>query len=375
MRLVIDARSYTDVSGYRWNYKIGYLGLWSEADIEDARSRGELLALVDTTAQAPGAAAIIEWAAGAVQNPFTLQSWVRARNESHADAVVRCSAADLPHVLDVLSTDYFRLWLVDDVAGGEPPMVAPKIALPRTVTLLGLAYVAAPQSGGPYSMSVFYDDSWHAPAAAAATPAPSVPEADRPGELAEQSPMANPPLETQPERNLDVEELSAADPTNPFPGIPVGLPSSTPPDGSAGSDGSSTASQRPVAAAALSTSSVTAPAPRSPDSPSSLSRPVTTGVRLDPAATMTAGPPPAALQVMVPPAGSTQPVKPDTPAPAANPVSSPRLDHAWVSSVMREVLDVADALGAAGAPAAATLLHQAASHGLEVGKLLQMAGL
>jgi hypothetical protein len=42
---------------------------------------------------------------------------------------------------------------------------------------------------------------------------------------------------------------------------------------------------------------------------------------------------------------------------------------------MRQALDVADALDKAGAPAAALIIHQAAAHGIEVGRILQLAGL
>jgi hypothetical protein len=66
------------------------------------------------------------------------------------------------------------------------------------------------------------------------------------------------------------------------------------------------------------------------------------------------------------------------PAQPANPVQSPKpptLPHDFIGQVIGDINDIANMFRQAGAPATSKLLADAADHALEVGQLLQRAGL
>ena len=188
MRIVLDCRGadYASVAGLEC-LKFAYLngpGAWTAAQLDEQTTRGELLGVIDVEGNIPQKAAILDWTAMTPKDPDRLAWWVRTRNELAGDAVVLCIRDALPAVIGVLagSGQYSRVLVTDLTSSGEPPLQAPQYGLPPNVHFLGAQYVQAPTSGGPYSLSILFDDTWQAdrfgPGAAAAlhaTAAPAVP--------------------------------------------------------------------------------------------------------------------------------------------------------------------------------------------------------
>lgn len=166
MRISLDSAMWDNIATIDWPHKIGYYNgavfAWTAEQIAEARGKGQLLALVDVTGADWRNAAIIDWEKYDVQNPAVLAEWVRQRNANYdGDAVVYCSRSSLATVMNALAQDHWRLWLADPVPSGEPPFRAPDLSLPRNITLAGIQYALAPASGGPYDLTLWYDDSWH----------------------------------------------------------------------------------------------------------------------------------------------------------------------------------------------------------------------
>jgi hypothetical protein len=342
MRIVIDSNSYADIGAYRWPYKIGYLNhpnsAWTPDQITDADKRGELLGLIDVSGRDASAAAIIAWGPGDVQAEGTLSGWVNARNIRNDDAAVLCAANELTEVINEIGPDqHWYLWLAQPTPNSEPPLTPPPLGLPENVTLLGILYALAPQSGGNYNMSIFYDDSWHAPAVNAEPPA-----------AVEDAASA-----------ADVEEAPQNPGQNMNPPM-AAEPPSAPEAGSAASPASSPTALRPVPASALSRSGAIAPAQSSTPSPSGPSLLATRPIFGEAAR--------AANLVQSPTTLDNQPSAPFG-------VVGEQLPHGWIGGILADVDTVAKMFRQVGASQTAGQLEAAAAHGIEVGKLIQKAGL
>lgn len=417
LRIAIDSDSYEAISGYNWPFKIGYVNgrtsAWSAEQIAECHARGELLALVDVLGNAPREASILDWERGDVQSPDVLRTWVQARNRFRGDAVVYCNRSSLMTVINALQSERCLLWLAEPTPAGEPPKLPPVLGLPPNLELLGVQYALEPESGGHYDISVIYAEHWHPdprlredeaePALigrleAAEADVDGVAEQLEPaGYLAGSFTMAD----GAPGHVLEALAADqAAEAAAEAAAVPTEAPagSSAPQDGSEASGGSLTAFPRPVPAAALSSSSATAPA--SGQVPSA-SWQIAPPVLADSATTIGS----AAVVLPVPdrPAdagtgtmgaaatddesilttaiyrGFGGGIELAAPAPARNPAlvpaSAPPLPHGRIQRAIGETRAVAAMLRAAGAGQTAELLEHAAAQAAEVGSLLMRAGL
>lgn len=165
-RIALDSIKYANMAGLRWPHLIGYcngrISAWSEQDQANARSRGQLLALVDVLGTAPHLASIIDFERGDVQSPTVIHRWVQARNQFRGDATVYVQPPKIRTIVNAVGAEPVNLWVVDLTADGEPPFGLPNYGpLPPNVRIIGRQFVFQPRSGGNYDMSVIYADNWH----------------------------------------------------------------------------------------------------------------------------------------------------------------------------------------------------------------------
>lgn len=186
MRIVLDTgnAAYGQIQALEC-LKLGYINAtpngssltWTKDQIAETIARGELLGLVDLAGTSPRQASVVGWGGdgmAGLQDPGRLEWWVQERNAFRGDAVVKCARDSLPAVLGALehSGQFVRLLVTDLTASGEPPLAPPDYGLPPWARLLGIQYVWPPKSGGPFALSILFDDTWHddqpGPGAAAA---------------------------------------------------------------------------------------------------------------------------------------------------------------------------------------------------------------
>jgi len=346
MRLVIDSDKFESISEYNWPHKIGYVNgresAWTPAQIKAAQAKGELLALVDVLGNAPHQAAILDFERGDVQDPAALLKWMLVRNEFRNDGVVYCNRSSLPAVINALRGIRWRLWLADPSADNQPPMTPPRdIVLPANAELLGIQYALAPHSGGHYDMSIFYDDSWHATAAAAhVDQAPDVADLEQGADVTEQAQAVEAPAAaaaSAPVRPVPASALSTAAAAAAAPVQPVAILG---PDGRDSGQTEFVSATRPDVAQAPEAEQLAAAEPE-------------TGPGYDHEA-HTADSQAAAAAVSQGDPG--------------------RLPHSWIGRVLIDLRRVAQMFSEAGATEVGQLLDQAARHGTETGVLLQKAG-
>lgn len=165
-RIALDSVKYANMAGLRWPHLIGYangrISAWSDHDIADARSRGQLLALVDVLGTSPHLAAVVDFERGDVQSPTVIHRWVQARNQFRGDATVYVQPGNIRTIVRAVGAEPCNLWVVDLTADGEPPFHVPDYGpLPANVRVIGRQFVFGPRAGGDYDMSVIYADDWH----------------------------------------------------------------------------------------------------------------------------------------------------------------------------------------------------------------------
>lgn len=222
--------------------KFGYLNgprsAWPGAALAEQHARGELLALIDVLGTDPHQAAVLDWETGDVQDPDRLRWWVSERNGFRGDAVVYSDKSNLANVIGALhhTGEYYQLLVANLTPDGKPPAHPTDFQLPPNVRLLGEQYAWPAKTGGPYDLSILFNDSWHAASHAAAhlvgqapaadvgeqaDPAPDVPA---PGELAAAMPIAT--FMAAATSTGDFDPAPAADPKAETPAGPT---SSAPP--------------------------------------------------------------------------------------------------------------------------------------------------
>jgi hypothetical protein len=349
VRIVIDSASAEAIQAYNWPFKIGYCNgresAWSAAEIAAAEQRHELLALVDVLGNATRHAAILDVERGDVTDPADIAAWVRERNGFRGDAAVYCSRDMLTTLINALQGEQCYLWLADPAPNGQPLMTPPPLGLPENVILLGIQYALAPNSGGNYDISIFYDDLWHPGTAVAADDmTAAAPEA---GLAAPEAGLAAP----------EDDYPAAAAAPDPIPEVPSAQPATSGPSGT-----SAAPLPRVVAASALSTSPGGAPVSSSAPSPSAVPSP---------------SQPQMSENFRSQPLASVNPLKPPNPVSLPKRVPGPPspLPHPWISQVLGHATDVAGMLRGAGAPGAAAQLEEALDRALETARFMQSAGL
>lgn len=340
-RIVLDTigSNYEHVSGIpclKFGYLNGKESAWSADQLGEQHAKGELLALIDVLGTEPDQAAIIDWEHGDVQDPERLKWWVAQRNGFRGDAVVYTNKDSMPTVLNALhgTGEYYQLWVADLSSDGKPPAHAPDFGLPPNVRLLGIQYAWPQKTGGPYDLSILFNDAWHAAGHAAAhlITAPDVEPAAAAADVEGQA------AETDPKAETPAGPTSSAPPwetaSYPPPGAPLMVP------------GLPTAWQFQDQAAGTAPGDAATDDPPAPDDQPFLGRPYV-GRAADLSGTAATVAAAAAAQI----------------------------NHAglqrWISDGALVVRDIK----AAGAPSIAGVLEQALGHVLEVGKLLAAVGL
>lgn len=148
--------------------KFGYLNgkesAWEADALAEQHARGELLGLIDVLGTEPHQAAIIDWEHGDVQDPNRLRWWVGERNSFRGDAVVYSDKDSMPAVLNALhgTGEYYQLLVANLSSDGKPPHQPTDFGLPPNVRLLGEQYAWPAKTGGPYDLSILFNDAWHA---------------------------------------------------------------------------------------------------------------------------------------------------------------------------------------------------------------------
>lgn len=165
-RIALDSVKYANLKGLRWPHLIGYangrISAWTDQEQAEARSRGQLLALVDVLGTAPHLGSILDWERGDVQSPAVVHRWVQARNQFRADATVYVQPPKIRTIVNAVGREPCNLFVVDLTADGEPPFGLPDYGpLPANVRVIARQFVFGPRSGGNYDMSVIYADDWH----------------------------------------------------------------------------------------------------------------------------------------------------------------------------------------------------------------------
>lgn len=323
--------------------KLGYLNgpesAWTAEQIGEQHKRRELLAVIDVLGDAPHQAAIVDWEREDVQDPNRLRWWIHERNSRFGDAVAYCNRDGMPGVLGAMhgTGEYFQLLVADLTSNGEPPLAAPDFGLPPNVRLLGVQYAWPATTGGPYDLSILFNDAWHADVApvhlvrpAAAAPAVSTPT-EGPGNLQGADPKAPDPA------------AAAAGPTSYAPQSQTWPGAFTPPP----TQGTATAPLPQVLAAGTGPDGAATPATPAPE--------------------------PAIARPYVPPPAAAAEAITDATADgwAAQPTA---INH---DAVRRWILDgrkIASVFRDAGASHAADQLEQILAQTLEVGQLLAAAG-
>lgn len=174
-RLVLDTigSNYAHVRtipAQKFGYLNGAKSAWPIEAQREQHARGELLALIDVLGTQPHQAAILDWEAGDVQDPARLRWWVAERNGFRGDAVVYTDKANLAAVIGALHDpgEYYQLLVANLTDDGQPPKEATDFHLPPHVHLLGEQYAWPAKTGGPYDLSIIWNDAWHAPGRSAA---------------------------------------------------------------------------------------------------------------------------------------------------------------------------------------------------------------
>lgn len=353
-RIVLDTigENYPQVRQIKC-LKFGYLNgkesAWPADALREQHARGELLGLIDVLGTEPHQAAIIDWEHGDVQDPNRLRWWVGERNSFRGDAVVYSDKDSMPAVISALhgTNEYYQLLVANLTSDGQPPRHPTDFGLPPNVRLLGEQYAWPAKTGGPYDLSILFNDAWHAAGHAAV----HLVGANATAEAADVEPGADvePAVPTF-TPSADVEPAAA----DPKAEIPAGPTSSVPPweAGPFQMPGAAYSGPDPGTAFQLQGPwGATAPAAAATDDPPArddqpfLGRPYVAGADLSGTAATTA-------------------------AAAAAGINHAGLQR-WISDGAMVVRD----FQAAGAPAVAGVLEHALGHVLEVGKLLAAIGL
>lgn len=347
-RIVLDTigSNYEHVRGIpclKFGYLNGKESAWSADQLAEQHAKGELLALIDVLGSEPDQAAIIDWEHGDVQDPERLKWWVAQRNSFRGDAVVYTNKDSMPAVLNALhgTGEYYQLWVADLSSDGKPPAHAPDFGLPPNVRLLGIQYAWPQKTGGPYDLSILFNDAWHA-AGHAAAHLIAAPDVEPAAAAADVEPAA-----------ADVEGQAAA--ASPKAETPAGPTQSAPPWETVGYP-------------------TPGPVPTVPGLSMDWHSRVTPDAT-EPGADATDDPPAPADQPFFgrPYVGRAADLSGTAATVAA--AAAAQINHAglqrWISDGALVVRDIK----AAGAPSIAGVLEQALGHVLEVGKLLAALGL
>lgn len=347
MRIVLDTitEQLTDATAAIDCLKFGTLngpGAWTTDQLTQARDAGQLLAVIDVLGDAPEHASIVDWTSMSPKDPGRLAWWVEQRNALHRDAVVMCVRDAMPNVLGIVGNqEYFRLLVTDLSTSGEPPLADPQYGLPPFALLLGCQYVVPPKSGGPYNLSILFDDTWHADQAGQGAAAALHATA------AAAAPVLS-PVEAQ-----GADLAAAASPKHAAsPAGPMSSPSlSAPPQDQLSTTAPDSPSNGAAAAAAFDAATTGAP-DVSHETPGQLVRPFAASIGF------------AHLQ-----AGDVE-----ASTAAAFPAPGQPINHGHVWSWIQEGHRIAAQFSGANAPHVAAQLEESLGQLLEIGKLLSELG-